>query len=449
MALTLYLLAHTHAPARAQIPPPPEKPSGKAKVEPRLYVETRTHELGKILEGEVVDVSWKIENRGNADLVIDRASAACGCTVVNLRDEDKIVKAGAALDLKVTFNSTSRFGEQNKEVVVFSNDPIEPELKLFFRSTVDQLFNADPLNVMNVRVLRRGQSAQKPLELLPAPGRGELTVTKIDVEPSAPFEATVEPFEKGGLKGAKVQITVLESAAVGPLGGTMTIKLRVGDIERERLYSVRGEIVGDLTWLPKVIDATRQPSLTGKYLTPVTISSTDQRPFKILEASAGASLVVAVSPGQNPKPETEYAIQVAINEFAPPGPFGTWLRIVTDSLDQPVVEIPVFGIIAPKVDIEPGTVFLRSDGTEAGIRRRVRIKTADTSDLTVSSVECDSPAVTIEVDTRSTSNYQHLAFLDVRLTGALPSGTHHAKITVLTNVAGAERLEIPVRILSP
>lgn len=436
-------------PVHAQIPPPPEKQPGKAASMPRLFVEKRIHEIGNILEGETAEVAWKLENRGTANLVIDRASAACGCTVVKLRDEDKIVPPGKALDLNVAFNSTGRFGEQNKEVVVFSNDPTEPELKLAFRANVDQLFHSDPATVVNLRVLRRGETVQKPLELMPASGKGDLTITALDVAGGGSFDAKAELLEKKGAKGSKVSFSILESAPLGPVSGTVNVKFRVGDREREKLYSVRGEVVGDLTWLPKVVDATRQPSLAGSSLAPVTVTSTDQRPFKIIEATGGPLLKVSFGPGQNPKPGIEYSVQVGINENAAPGPFGTSLRIVTDSLDQPVVEVPVFGIVAPRVEVEPTTVLLRQDGTPTGTQRRLRIKTADASDLMINSVESDSPAVGVTMDRQATAKYTHLAYLEVRLTGTLPSGTHHTKIRVATSVAGAEMMEIPVRIEVP
>ncbi len=435
--------------ARGQLPPTPDKASTRTAAEPRLYVEKRNHELGKILEGDIVPVAWKIENRGAADLIIDRTGSACGCTVVKLQDEDKVIRPGGTLNLQVEFNTTGRFGEQNKDISVFSNDPLEPTLKLSFQSQVEQLYHADPTSVVNLRVLRRGETAQKPLELVPVAGRGELTIMQIDVETGVAFDVKSEPFEKGGQKGAKVLFTVSDSAALGPLNGSATVKLRVGDVEREKIFSVRGEVVGDLTWLPKVLDATRQASLAGKTLAPITVSSTDDRPFQILETSGGPLLAVTVGPGRKPKPGTEYLVQVAVSESAPPGPFGTSLRIVTDSLDQPVVQVPVFGIVAPKLEIEPTTVLLRKDGTEAGSRRRLRIKTADASPLHVQSVECDSPALTVGVDTESSAKYSHLIYIEAKLTGALPQGTHQSVIRIATDVAGAEKIEVPVRIEIP
>jgi len=160
-------------------------------------------------------------------------------------------------------------------------------------------------------------------------------------------------------------------------------------------------------------------------------------------------LAVSVSPGRKPKPGSDYLVEVSIRENALPGPFGALLRITTDSLDQPVVEVPVFGIVAPRIEIEPTTVLLRKDGTQAGSHRRLRLRTADASPLHIQSVECDLPEVIVGVDAESSARYSHLAYIDVQLTGALPKGTHPSIIRVATDVVGAENVEVPLRVEIP
>jgi len=42
-----------------------------------------------------------------------------------------------------------------------------------------------------------------------------------------------------------------------------------------------------------------------------------------------------------------------LRDDARPGPFGETLRIKTGSLDQPFIEVPVFGIVAARIKMEP------------------------------------------------------------------------------------------------
>jgi hypothetical protein len=123
------------------------------------------------------------------------------------------------------------------------------------------------------------------------------------------------------------------------------------------------------------------------------------------------------------------------------------LEIRTTSLDQPVVLIPVFGIVAAAVEVDPPLVLLRDDGTANGLRRRIKVQASSTSTpLDIIAVVCDHPAVTAEVDRQASARYRHIRFLDVRLSGKLPTGCHQTVLRLTTNVAGSERLEIPVTI---
>jgi len=433
----------------AQLPPTPPKDDSQPAPKPQLFVDKRALEIGTVLEGDTVPVSWLLENRGGADLVIERTGASCGCTVVKLRDDEKTVPPGGKLELKAEFNSTGRFGEQSKGINVLSNDPLERDLKLSFHANVQPLYLMDPSGLVNMGVLRRGETAERTLDITPAPGHGEVTIHGIEVEAGAPISADHVPFEDKDKKGERVRFTVLDSVALGSIAASATVRMSVGGVDRERTIPVRGEIVGDLTWLPKIIDMTRQPSLPGKKLAPLTVGSADRRPFEIQEASAGPLLDVAVEPGRYGKTGIEYSVTLTVREDAPPGAFGTTLRVVTNSLDQPVVEVPVFGIVSAVVEVEPPLVILRGDGSPQGEQRRLRVKTADATALRVLSYECDSPAVQISFDEKASARYAHLRYFDVKLTGPLPAGTHQAVVRLTTDVKTAQRIEVPVRIEIP
>lgn len=237
-----------------------------------------------------------------------------------------------------------------------------------------------------------------------------------------------------------------ESASLGALNAFAKIRLTVDGVDRERSFPIRGEIVADLTWLPKVVDATRQTSLPGKRLAPVTISSTEKTPFDVVNAAAGPLFDVIIEPNKNLTPRTEYTVTLALREDARPGPFGTMLDIRTTSLDQPMVSIPVFGIVAAALEVDPPMVLLRNDGTANGVRRRVKVQAPTTAALEITEVTCDQPAVSVAVDREASSRYLHIRFLDVQLSGKLLPGTHQAALHLVTNRTGSERLDIPVTI---
>lgn len=429
----------------AQLPPAPVGET--AEHGPRLFVAERIKDLGTIIEGDRVSITWTLENRGDANLEIERTAAACGCTVVQLSDAEKVIPPGKSLELKAQFDSTSRREDQVKTVNVYSNDRAEPDLKLEFRAKVDFLFELDPPNLVSLRTVRRGVPAAKALDVYPGPGRSNLTIRDLQVLDDAPLAVTFQPFK--GIKGAgqRVTITVLETASLGTINGSVKLKLDVDGVERERTLAVRGEVIADLSWLPKVVDATRQTSLPGKKFAPITVTAAEKSPFEITKVEAGPWLETSIEPGKKPESKTEYNVSVALKADAPPGPFGAMIRIHTTSLDQPLLEVPLFGIVAPPVEIDPPSILFRVDGTPAGTNRRVKLQASSPSQsLEIKSISCDNPAVVARVDKESASRYVHIRFLDVNYSGEAPATRQQAILRVETTPAGAERIEIPVTI---
>lgn len=430
-----------------QVPPTPVEIKGGRG--PELYVAQRSQDVGTVIEGDKITVSWKLENHGDADLEIDHASASCGCTVVQLSDDEKVIRPGATLALKAEFNSKGRRESQVKTVTVHSNDAAEPELRLEFKATVEPLVEMEPSGILNLRGVRRGQVSPRTLDLFPAQGRKSLTLGGIEFVDEGPLRLEYEPVEGRMGAGQRIRVTILETASLGQFSAAAKIHLTVDGIERERIVSIRGEVVADLSWMPKVVDATRQPSLPGKRFTPVTVSAAEKMPFDILEASAGPLLDAVVEPGRSPTARTEYNVVLTLRNDAPPGPFAAMLKIRTTSLDQPVVEVPVFGIVSPVVEIDPPVILLRSDGTAAGAVRRVKIQASSPSQpLEILDLACDHSAVKAQVDSEAGSRYTHIRFVEVRLAGAGTAGREQTVLRVKTGVPGAEKIDIPVIIES-
>lgn len=435
--------------AAAQLPPPPEETGKAAEPRPRLFVAQRVHDLGTIFEGDRPTVRWVLENRGNADLIIERTRATCGCTVVKLADEDKIISPGKSLELKAEFVSTGRRGVQTKHVTVYSNDPVEPRLKLEFTAKIQVLYNITPSGMINLRGVRRSQSVARTIDITPTAGRTSLEILDLQVPQDSPLSLQHEPFKAPDGTGQRIRMTIGEHVALGALTTKVTIKLRVDGVERERVLAIRGQVVGDLTWLPKTVDATRKAAPHGQRFAPVTLRSTDKVPFHILGADAGPLFDVVFEVVKNSPKGTQYSVLITLRDDAPPGPFGTMLEIRTTLLDQPLVRVPVFGIVAAPIVVEPPVILFRQNGTAVGTHRRLKLQVLPQVKLNISGITCDSDAVRATIDREVSLRYDHIRFLDVRLGGKLPEGTHRAVLTIVTDVEGAKRLEVPIIIEVP
>jgi hypothetical protein len=77
------------------------------------------HDFGVIKQGDRVDYSFKFENTGEADLIITDAKGSCGCTVPEYPKEP--VKPGESGEIKVSFNSAAKSGQQSKSVTITCN----------------------------------------------------------------------------------------------------------------------------------------------------------------------------------------------------------------------------------------------------------------------------------------------------------------------------------------
>lgn len=91
--------------------------------------EMTEYDFGTVTDGELVDMSFKFTNVGEAPLVIEQAEGSCGCTVPERPKEP--IAPGATGEIKVQFNSAGRVGQAIKFVTLRANTlPRETKLKI-------------------------------------------------------------------------------------------------------------------------------------------------------------------------------------------------------------------------------------------------------------------------------------------------------------------------------
>lgn len=88
-----------------------------------------SYNFGKVSDGEKVEFSYRFKNTGSKPLVIEDASASCGCTVP--QKPEKPILPGETGFIKIVFDSKGRVGNAYKTVTVRSNaKPEFPQLIL-------------------------------------------------------------------------------------------------------------------------------------------------------------------------------------------------------------------------------------------------------------------------------------------------------------------------------
>ncbi len=81
-----------------------------------------TKNLGKISEGEKVEVAYRFVNTGNEPLVIENVVPTCGCTVAEKPEAP--VAPGKEGVVKAVFDSHGRAGTQHKSITVYANTEV-------------------------------------------------------------------------------------------------------------------------------------------------------------------------------------------------------------------------------------------------------------------------------------------------------------------------------------
>ncbi len=107
--------------------------SGENEADPTKYpvmtFEQTEYDFGTIKEGDIVDYTYKFKNTGSFPLIINKATATCGCTVPEWPKDP--VPAGGEGVIKVKFNSKGKRNLQTKYVSINANTkPEVTKLKL-------------------------------------------------------------------------------------------------------------------------------------------------------------------------------------------------------------------------------------------------------------------------------------------------------------------------------
>jgi hypothetical protein len=84
------------------------------------WVDSTFQDLGKVAEGQVVDITWRLKNTGSKPLVIADVRPGCGCTVAE-KPTEPIAPGGEGL-IKGKFDSKNQSeGEHRKNITVTAN----------------------------------------------------------------------------------------------------------------------------------------------------------------------------------------------------------------------------------------------------------------------------------------------------------------------------------------
>jgi hypothetical protein len=97
------------------------------------------HNFGKVNEGEKVGCIFSFQNTGTGNLVINSATASCGCTIPKYNR--KPIPPGKTGTLEVVFDTSGKKGKQSKTIIVKSNATVSQMLLRITAEVTDNTNN--------------------------------------------------------------------------------------------------------------------------------------------------------------------------------------------------------------------------------------------------------------------------------------------------------------------
>ena len=101
---------------------------------PKIVFEKTSYEYGNIKEADGdASCEFKFTNKGDAPLIITRASSSCGCTAPTYPKEP--IAPGESGVIGVTYHAKGRPGGFSKNITIYTNVP-EEKIKLVISGNV-------------------------------------------------------------------------------------------------------------------------------------------------------------------------------------------------------------------------------------------------------------------------------------------------------------------------
>ena len=101
------------------------------------WLDSTVKDLGKMKQGDVVEVSYRFKNSGAKNLIFTNLHASCGCTVPE--KPEKPYAAGEEGVIKAKFDSRGkRIGETRSTVYVTANTNPDRNMQLSFRVEITE-----------------------------------------------------------------------------------------------------------------------------------------------------------------------------------------------------------------------------------------------------------------------------------------------------------------------
>ena len=100
----------------------------------QIKFDKTSHNFGEIKQNTRNTAVFTITNTGEAELIIRKTKASCGCTIT--QPKKKNLAPGESTTMDVIFSSGTKSGKQKKYVTLICNDPKRAEHKIYIEANI-------------------------------------------------------------------------------------------------------------------------------------------------------------------------------------------------------------------------------------------------------------------------------------------------------------------------
>ncbi len=102
-----------------------KKRDANVKGAPVVKFDRLVHDFGTVNEGDIVETTFKLTNKGETNLIITKARASCGCTVPTWPKYP--IKPNETVEIGVKFNTRGKPNKQSKTITLTTNTEVGTE----------------------------------------------------------------------------------------------------------------------------------------------------------------------------------------------------------------------------------------------------------------------------------------------------------------------------------
>ena len=307
---------------------------------PKMMIPEGIKDMGKVAQGEVLDVDFAIVNEGDETLEIKAVRPTCGCTVAEF---DREIAPGKTGYIKSKLDTRDFSGPISKSILVMTNDPQDPTTTLVIKTEVHPYVQVLPRALVRFNAVQH-ESMEQKITIVADQDVKNFKVT--GVKSSLPFLlASVNPVPAERLLAGKskqqyeVVLTMKDDPPVGPVNALLEVEtnhpkakivpVKVFGVVRALLHVTPSQIQFGS------VEAKKQPgrnvivvnNRSGNAQVSVTGATVDD--------SAFAAEVVTIERGRR------YQVTVTIKADADSGPRDATLTLETSDPEFPTVRVPV------------------------------------------------------------------------------------------------------------